>query len=61
MSAMHTINHEDGDSLSLVNYGHLGITATINYSGEWFDFGFGPDEIPALIEWLQAAQQNGGK
>lgn len=47
----------EGDAVEFTNYGELGMTVCLTYSGESFDVGFEPEEIPALIQWLQSTQQ----
>lgn len=57
MDKIHTLTHTDGDKLRFIDYDAHGVTVELTYSGETLDFGFGPDEIPALIEWLQNTQK----
>ena len=54
----HTIeaHNADGDELRVIDYGKYGLTIETRYSGVIVDFGVYPNEIPALIEWLQATQ-----
>lgn len=57
MNVTYTMFSPDGaDSLRFVDHGQYGITVELTYSGETFDFGFGPDETPALIKFLQNTQ-----
>lgn len=59
----HTIESQnyEGDTLRFIDYGKYGLTVETVYNGTSVDFGVYPDEIPALIEWLQAAQRNGAE